>query len=149
MSNIQKDRFEKNFTVTPSCWVWNLSTRKGYGRFRSNGKKVTASRFSYELYIGEIGDGMKVCHKCDNPSCVNPDHLFIGTQIENMNDMVSKNRHIDGKKRGHENGNAKLIPEQVLAIRSDQRSQSKIAIEYGVGQALVSKIKLGKLWRHL
>jgi hypothetical protein len=80
---------------------------------------------------------------------VNPDHLFIGTQIENMNDMVSKNRHIDGKKRGHENGNAKLIPEQVLAIRSDQRSQSKIAIEYGVGQALVSKIKLGKLWRHL
>ncbi len=144
-----RTRFDAQVSKSEGCWLWGGAKRLGYGRIRVNGKKVTASRLAYEIHFGPIPAGMLVCHRCDNPSCVRPDHLFLGTHAENVRDMVSKRRHIDGKRRGQENGNAKLTEAQVLSIRSDLRTQSAIAREYGVGQALVSKIKLGKLWRSL
>jgi len=87
---------------------------------------------------------MKVLHRCDNPACQNPAHLFLGTQVDNMADMRRKGR--ERKAPGESNGSAKLTALQVAAIRADPRSQSAIAMAYGVVQTTISKIKLGKIW---
>jgi hypothetical protein len=144
-----KKRFEEKFHVTPGCWIWIASTRNGYGRFRIGSIKVTASRYSYEIYVGTIPEDFDVLHRCDNPSCVNPDHLFVGTHDENMQDMINKGRHTQNKRRGEGNAKAKLTEQQVIAIRQDTRSQCAIARHYSVGQALIWKIKNRILWRHV
>lgn len=77
------------------CWVWkNNKDRDSYGRVRIGGRKTTgAHRLSYITFVGQIPNGMRVLHKCDNPSCVNPEHLFLGTHSDNMRDMYNKRRH--------------------------------------------------------
>lgn len=86
-------RFESKFYVTPGCWIWTGSKNTGgHGQFTVCGKCITAHRVSYELYIGPIPEGMWVLHKCDNPPCQNPDHLFLGTRQDNVDDMVRKGR---------------------------------------------------------
>jgi hypothetical protein len=92
-----EERFNKKYLIdeTTDCWEWQNATNNiGYGMFRwSTGKMRTAHRASYELYIGPIPANMLVCHKCDNPKCVNPEHLWVGTRKDNYDDMVSKGRH--------------------------------------------------------
>lgn len=92
-----RERFEANYErgSDGECWEWlGGKDRHGYGQFRTEKKqhKTMAHRFSYEIHIGPIPDGMKVCHSCDNPSCVNPDHLWVGTQADNVRDMIAKGR---------------------------------------------------------
>lgn len=156
-----KERFEASYVpVTESgCWLWIASpTNKGYGRIKSNGKTYSAHRFSWMEKHGEIPNGMYVCHKCDTPSCVNPDHLFIGSCMDNVIDMVVKNRNSKGlrhsesiKKRnvGESNHKSVLTTENVISIRLDKRPQRAIAREYQVSQCLVSNIKLNKTWSHV
>ena len=146
------ERFEAKFIPEPNsgCWLWEAVVavdRDGGARpgFRLNGKYRQGHRVSYELYRGPIPDGMHVCHTCDNGFCVNPDHLFLGSRQDNMDDMVKKGRQA----RGARHGSAKLSESQVLAIREDARVHRLIAQEYGVSQSVVSNIKTGKLWRHL
>jgi hypothetical protein len=81
------------------CWIWPQNTKSGYGMFGVGGRKVYAHRYAYQIMNGPIPPGMFVCHKCDNPPCVNPDHLFVGTPKDNVMDMYAKGRSIFQKAR--------------------------------------------------
>jgi len=88
-----KSRFEAHIVKSDGCWIWNGPLFKsGYGRASSGKRKLRAHRASYELYVGPILDGMHVLHDCDNPPCVRPSHLFLGTHLDNMRDMEAKGR---------------------------------------------------------
>lgn len=86
-------RFWTYVKKTPNCWIWIGANRSGYGRLRVNGKKITVTHLSYELHKGKIPNGKFICHSCDNPSCVNPEHLWIGNHLDNARDMRFKGRH--------------------------------------------------------
>jgi hypothetical protein len=150
------ERFEKKFIpVTDSgCWLWLAScNRRGYGQFMMTTPSVRpqlAHRVSWRLYRGEIPDGKHVLHKCDTPSCVNPDHLFIGTDFENVHDMIRKGRMVIGKRRkGSSHPMSKLTEDQALSIHRDVRKQREIADFYGISLDTVKAIHQGRLWSHL
>ena len=141
------------YDAMSGCWVWTGSKRNGYGRLivgsRTDGtrKIVSAHRLSYELTYGDIPEGMEVCHRCDNRCCVNPDHLFIGTHQDNMDDRERKGRNKPPK--GESNGRAKLSESDVLTIREKRKSGVpfyKIAEEYGVHKKTVMDAVSGKHW---
>jgi len=141
-------RFERMFRKEDGCWPWLFRKNKdGYGELSVNGEKQRSHRISYWLYRGDIPKGMFVCHTCDNPGCVNPSHLFTGTNKDNMRDMKMKGRARQLK--GSENGRAKLTEEDVESIRQDGRTLVKIARDYGVTFALISQIKRKEIWRHI
>jgi hypothetical protein len=144
-----KDRFEKKFLVTPGCWLWQKGKRNGYGQFDLKGKTVSPHRASYEFYVGKIPDGLRVLHKCDNPPCVNPDHLFLGTDRDNVADCIKKGRAKRLRFLGGENGRAKLTQESALKIRADKRKLIEIAADYGVTSTTVCDIKAGRRWKHI
>lgn len=127
----------------------------GYGQFGIRAGKVDlAHRVAYRLYKGEIHEGQCVRHKCDNPSCVNPDHLEIGTQADNMKDMVERRRQSKGeahaiKFRGSRHGRAKLTDDDVRKIRMDSRKNVQIAADYGMAAWTIGAIKRGKAWKHI
>lgn len=132
------------------CWEWTRSkSDRGYGQIRVGRKMVVASRFSYQLHFGEFQEDLFVCHKCDNRACVNPGHLFLGTQKANMEDAVSKNRHAFGTR----NGQAKLTNESVLEIcilyLTGKWSTYKIAKHIGISQSVVKGVLSGTAWQHL
>ena len=136
--------FLKKVEKTDYCWIWTGSRKpKGYGQFGVNYKVVNTHRYAYENFIGPIPDGMVVMHICDNPPCVNPDHLKLGTIADNNKDRDEKGRsaHVYGKNHGM----SKLTDNDIVTIRRDTRTQAEIAIEYSVSQAHVSKIKNGKI----
>ena len=142
-----KERFEQFFDKTPnSCWIWKGAKHpRGYGEFTINRKLKYASRVAYELYKGPIPEGYYVCHKCDNPSCVNPDHLFAGMQNDNLQDMVKKGRSNYGEKHPH----VKLTEKDVLNIRKDIRTQERIAKDYNVSRSTIEDIKAKRTWKHI
>lgn len=136
------------------CWLWKACVDdNGYGRFTmhdANGRKRAhwAHRVAYELAVGPIGSGMLVCHTCDNPICMNPDHLWIGTYQENSDDMDKKGRRVVGEDRPQ----AKLNDEAVRAIRgapSTRGTQARLVKIYGVASSVISRIRTGKIWRHV
>lgn len=166
------DRFREKYRVDAAsgCWLWSSSLRKGYGVWalgrNSDGtaRRIIAHRASYVLHHGPIPPGMCVCHKCDVRSCVNPEHLFLGTVAENNTDMRAKGRHrtprvIEGNQRaavilafrqqGAGNTNAKLNWEQVQSIRARcavGASQRRIARELGLDPRTINRIVRGEAW---
>jgi len=138
------DRFWNKILIIPfhDCWEWLAGKDKnGYGKITFNAKETRAHRLSYEIHYGVIPNGFFVCHKCDNPSCVNPKHLFLGSPLDNMQDMILKGRKITSPK---------LSKTSVKEIRHKYAqgniSQIKLAKEYGVSQQVISAIILYKIW---
>ena len=134
-------RFALHVSPEPNtgCWLRiGREGRDGYGRFYFQRTTRLAHRVSWMLSRGEIPPGLCVLHKCDVPLCVNPEHLFLGTLKDNTHDMWRKGRH-----------SAKLSRDQVLAIRKDQRTHSKIAADHSVTPAQISHVKALRAWAHI
>jgi len=133
------------------CWVWTAYCNPdGYGHFRVGGRIVRTHRASYAALIAPIPEGQDVCHRCDNPPCVRPSHLFAGTPADNAADRGRKGRH--NPSVGENNGNSKLTTAKVLEIRrlaAEGVTQRAIARQFEVDQALVAQIIHWKLWRHV
>lgn len=131
------------------CWEWlGYCDPDGYGKWSWLHKGYRAHRIMWELKNGCLAGSRKVCHTCDNPPCVNPKHLFCGTHKENMEDMVRKGRQAAGVR----NGSCKLVPEQVLEIRTRLNANSKLhrgrlAKEYGVDRRQIYKIDKRHHWK--
>jgi hypothetical protein len=134
---------------TPCLPWWGTLMNKGYGTTwdRAERREVLAHRFVYEQAFGSIPDGLFVLHRCDNPPCVNPEHLFLGDTRDNAIDMVRKGRHRGGARRGEANHFAKLTDAQVAVLRADRTAgmtQRALARKYGVGQSQVWRILRGE-----
>lgn len=143
-----KERIKKFTFKNPitKCWQWIGSiSPSGYARLQVDGENANAHRISYLVFKGKIPKGKYVLHKCDNRSCVNPNHLFLGTHQDNMVDRNTKNRQA----KGESNGNVKITERDVLAIRSAKGRQVDIAKRFKINQTQVSKIKLNKVWKHI
>ena len=150
--SIIKERFFSRVHPEPNsgCWLWTgMWSRKGYGIFWLNKKGVSAHRTSWALHFGEIPDGLLVCHKCDNRACVNPDHLFLGTPLENTADMMRKGRENRFLKPTQKYPTAKLTKEAAAALFLDCVAglrRSDAAEKYGVSPNAVSQIMMGRTW---
>lgn len=132
------------------CWPWLAANDgKGYGVFDAEPITDRAHRFSYYLAHGNLPHGLNVCHKCDNPICVNPNHLFLGTDGDNRADCLRKGRWKRGDVRGEKNGRAKLNPDKVRLIRklaSEGRTWESLAKEFGVGKCTIGFLIHRKTW---
>lgn len=145
-----KDRFNRSYTIKPSgCWEWDLyKVTKGYGQFWNGTKMQLAHRYSYELANGRIDLTKQICHKCDNPCCVNPSHLFEGTHQDNTDDKLNKGR----QPRGVLCVQAKLSEKDVINILHAAKQgvrQNALAKQYRVGTSAIHGIIHNKKWKHI
>ncbi len=151
------------------CWNWlgHILTHSGYGQYHNGTKKMLAHRMSWELTFGPIPNGpgyhgFCVCHSCDNKPCVNPTHLFLGTQLDNMRDCKAKGRKAQGDKHwtrlypgsncGEANGRAKLNEQSVKAIRlrtAAGETRSSLSRVYGVSRQVILCVVSGRNWAHV
>ena len=145
-----KERIEALSVKEPNsgCWLWEGSVHgKGYGHIWYNGSNRKAHRVSYEVYTGEIPSGMVVMHKCDNPSCVNPSHLSLGTNQDNMDDRNNKGRQA----RGETSGNAKLKADDVIFIRENfgKYTKHELVKMFGVTYPTICNVLAKRIWAHI
>ena len=137
------------------CWLWlGVLADNGYGRIGvqvgGNWRVKSAHRVSWIEANGDIPEGMSVLHRCDVRCCVNPDHLFLGTQLDNMRDMHAKGRYTRVPyKRGEDHSTSKLTEAQALYILSSEKRTVDLAKEIGVTQACISSLRNGYTWKHL
>ncbi len=152
-------------TSDSGCWIWcGCGSSRGYGKTTIASKDIRAHRLSWMIFKGEIPDGLFVCHQCDNPSCCNPSHLFLGTQAENVIDKVTKGRQAKGDThyarlhperlaRGTSHGMSKLDEDKVRQIRLEYTGTrgelGMLAKKYGVAKATVHQVVRGRLWSHV
>lgn len=133
---------------TSGCWVWIKSrNNKGYGVTSFGNLKQYAHRASYSHFVGKIPKGVEVCHRCDNPACINPDHLFLGTHADNMRDSVAKGRARNQVMHGTDHPMALLTAKDVKYIRSSHRSMKSMAEELGVAYSVVYDCRNGRTYR--
>lgn len=156
------------FDTNGGCWLWRGSGSGDYGKARINGVSVSAHRASYEAHKGPIPIGMMVLHKCDIRACVNPDHLFVGTNADNMKDASAKGRLWAQKPenrakakqsalaasaardwKGSRVPTAKLTEEIVFEIRSSNLSVLALARKHGVSDTAIKKVKARRSWAHV
>lgn len=136
---------ENSIPVTETgCWLWQRIGAQGYGRIKVAGKTSSAHRKSWEAFHGPIPEGKQVCHKCDTRSCVNPDHLFLGSPWDNTRDA-----HAKGRLTGWLMGKTKLTSNQVMEIRASTESNKVLAEKYNTSASNIRSIKSGQSWRHL
>jgi len=134
-------RFQEKIDISceNGCWRWMACTfNTGYGRAYWNGPDKLAHRVIYTILVGEIQNKLFCCHHCDHPHCVNPDHIFLGTQRENVHDMIQKGR-----------GVSKLTLEKARQIANDPKPYLTIAKAYGVSLQAINSIKCGRSWKDI
>jgi hypothetical protein len=146
------ERFERSVEKTLDCWLW-LGTRdaRGYGIISVRCRYRRATHVSYELHVGAVpADGLFVLHRCDNPPCVRPDHLFLGTALDNMRDCIAKGRRRTKAVTGEAHGAAKLTAASVRLMREMHANGAKqvdLAHRFNINFRTVSLIVQRKLWR--
>jgi hypothetical protein len=151
------ERFTKRYEVDveTACWNWTgASMVRGYGVIRIGRRNEGAHRASWLIHRGEIPSGAFVCHRCDNPRCVNPEHLFLGTSADNVADMDTKGRRrtVLPRLHGEQHPTSKLTEEAVLAIVTEGRAgvtMTSLAFRFGISEAQVRRILTGEHWSHL
>lgn len=136
----------------PGCWLWTgwVKHPDGYGLIRVGDRVVLAHRLSWELHVGEIAGGLFVLHHCDTRACVRPDHLYLGTNADNVRDRETRNRRRD--LIGSANGRAKLSSGQVLEIRAQRARGATVEAlskQFGVSGGLVYQIVNRRVWTHV
>ena len=142
-------RFWSKVIKTNTCWNWTAAkSSKGYGRFKLKGKLESPHVISYQQFYNQDTSGLDVCHRCDNPSCVNPHHLFLGTRSDNMRDCSNKNRlfipNITGNKF-----RAKLSKQEVKEIRSSSHSSKELSQMYNISVRAINDIKSYTTWKDI
>jgi hypothetical protein len=148
-------RVNKDGPIHPiygQCWVWTGGTdRSGYGKFKVGYQSIRAHRWAYEEFVGRIPDGLCVLHRCDNSACIRPEHLFLGNNLENIQDKVDKDRQA----KGEVFRSSKLTDDDVREIRRRYRRYSRVcnsftlAREFGVDPVTIQYITTGKGWNHV
>lgn len=139
-------KFLANVDQSGDCWTWTGKTDKdGYGVFYKDGGDFRAHRVGYEIGHGVSPGDLCVCHHCDNPQCVNPAHMFLGTNAENTADRNAKGRQMRGERQRF----AKLCESDVIAIRASMARQVDLAAQFGVTQGAISAVKLRHTWKHV
>ena len=135
------------------CWGWLASSDScGYGRFRFRSKLLSAHRVSWEIHNGKIPNGLHILHKCDNPNCVNPNHLSLGTHQDNMNDRGAKKRTSGGNLKGEANKASRFSESDIITMRDLAKQgvkQKEIASQFGTTQPVISNIINHKYWTHI
>lgn len=148
-----KERFMKYVNKTESCWKWTGGLNdKGYGMVSVESRPRLAHRTSFKLFKGDIPEGMYVCHHCDIPDCVNPDHLFLGTPQDNMADMHAKGRWKYGTSLGENHGCAKLTDKEIRIIKNYPKKHGSgvfLAKRFNISRANISDIRNGRTWKHI
>ena len=158
-----KKRFWKKINKTKDCWIWKEGCFiNGYGQFRVGTKKMKAHRVVFMMINGEIPKNKIICHKCDNPKCVNPQHLFLGTHKDNALDSKNKGRRAFGLRhgtytkphtrcKGEKNGSAKLTKENVIAIRLQHKNTSVdvLSKNFKISKSQIRNIINYRAWRHI
>lgn len=150
-SKSPEDRFDSSYSIDDKtgCWIWKRSKNsRGYGQINVHGIHWLAHRWSYKRFVGEIRKGLLVCHHCDNPACVNPDHLFIGTEKDNAIDMVSKGRKNSaiGSRLPQTKYN-ELIIAKARKMWEDGHTQVEISKSLGIAYPSVSSIINKRCWK--
>lgn len=172
MSNCEKEaeeRFWIKVKKTKDCWLWTAyKDKNGYGRFWFDKKLMLSHRFSWEIKNGKIKEGMFACHSCDNPTCVNPDHLFIGTCLDNMRDAKAKGKYVgrgqyfmrdyslkrkmENLPRGENHPNSKMTEKKVIEARKLREMGfpiGKLARKFGLTYTPMYMILKRKHWRNV
>lgn len=141
-------RLKSNVAIAANgCWVWQSkrNPRTQRGSIEIRGKWQSAPRVAYATLRGPIPEGMAVCHVCDNPACINPDHLFLGSQKENMRDAAQKRRTMSGERHT----SAKLTEGDVRSIRASEASTRELARSFGVDHKTIREVRARRTWRHV
>lgn len=146
-------RFWQKVDRSGDCWIWTAyRQRAGYGQLTVNRRHWLAHRFAWLLCNGAIPMALDVLHRCDNPPCVRPDHLFLGTHSDNMKDCVAKGRHRNSPSRGEANHKAKLTVQAVRSIRERRdagETMRSLARAYGVTRQNIRFITSGVTWKEV
>lgn len=138
--------FHRCYLSESGCWVWKKVLRNGYGLFYKGKKNESAHRVSYRVFKGPIPDGLILRHTCDNPSCINPDHLIPGTMKENAHDRDSRGRR---DVRGEQVGTSKLTAQEALFIKATNLSPTKLGEVFGIDPVSICRIRSPNSWTHL